>query len=289
MIPVNPIYIISKGRWKSRLTSKALERIGLPYTIVVEASEYDEYRKVIDENKIAILPQKYLDEYETCDEFGTSRVVGPGAARNYCWDDSFSRGYRYHWVMDDNIDDFYRLNRNTRIRVRTGAIFRAAEDFVDRYENVAISGLNYRFLCKQTQDIPPFYLNTRVYSCLFIRNDIPYRWRSRYNDDTDLCLRVLKDGWCTILFNAFLASKTATMKLKGGNTESLYTVEDGRLKMAEVLASLHPDVAKVSWKFGRWQHHVDYRPFESNKLVRKAGISIPETVNNYGMVLSKES
>lgn len=166
----------------------------------------------------------------------------------------------------------------------TGAIFAAAEDFVDRYENVAIAGFNYYSFCKTTEMLPPFYLNTRIYSCILIDNSIPYRWRGRYNEDTDLSIRVLKDGYCTILFNAFLAGKITTMRMKGGNTDELYA-GDGRRKMAEALAEMHPDVAKVVWKFGRWHHHVDYRPFKKNRLIRRAGITIPDGINNYGMKL----
>src|SRR5687768_9806532 len=42
-----PIYVISKGRADTRLTSKALERLGLPYRIVIEPQERDEYAAVI--------------------------------------------------------------------------------------------------------------------------------------------------------------------------------------------------------------------------------------------------
>ena len=77
---------------------------------------------------------------------------------------------------------------------------------------------------KRKFKIPPYYPNTRIYSCMLIKNDIPYRWRGRYNEDTDLSIRVLKDGWCTILFNAFLADKSQTMTMKGGNTEDLYKI-----------------------------------------------------------------
>jgi len=129
-------------------------------------------------------------------------------------------------------------------------------------------------------------LNTRVYSNLLIRNDLPYRWRGRYNEDTDLCIRALKDGWCTILFNAFLADKVATMAMKGGNTDELYK-EDGRLKMAQSLVDQHPDVARVSFKWGRPQHHVDYSKFKKNKLKLKPGLEIPEGINEYGLVLRR--
>jgi len=136
---------------------------------------------------------------------------------------------------------------------------------------------------------PPFQLNTRIYSCILINNDIPHRWRGRYNEDTDLSLRVLKDGWYTILFNAFLCAKITTMTMKGGNTDELYQ-GDGRLKMALSLQKQHPDVVKVTRKWGRWQHQVDYRRFKHNRLIKKEGVEIPEGVDNYGMkLIRKES
>jgi hypothetical protein len=186
--------------------------------------------------------------------------------------------------MDDNIYDFYRLNRNVRNIVQTGTIFKICEDFTDRYDNVPISGLNYRFFMTPTEAHPPYYLNTRVYSCILIDNTIQHRWRGRYNEDTDLCIRVLKDGYCTILFNAFLQEKAGTMTLKGGNTDELYA-DDGRLKMAESLVEQHPDITTISWKFGRWQHHVDYTVFAKNKLIKNKDVLIKEGVNNYGLIL----
>ena len=55
--------------------------------------------------------------------------------------------------------------------------------------------------------------------------------------------------------------------------------------MAESLRDQHPDVVKITRKWGRWQHHVDYRPFKGNRLRLKEGVEIPEGVNNYGMKL----
>ena len=52
MNPKYPIYVISKGRWDSRLTSKALERMKVPYHIVVEPQENKYYSDVIDKQKI---------------------------------------------------------------------------------------------------------------------------------------------------------------------------------------------------------------------------------------------
>lgn len=271
MNPKYPVYIISKGRWKNRLTARSLEKMNVPYKIVIEPQEFDNYAEFIPEENILVLPFKNLG-------------MGSIPARNWVWD--HSRNHKRHWILDDNIEAFNRLNRNMKPEVRTGAIFRAAEDFVDRYKNVAIAGFNYYSFCKATDAVPPFYLNTRIYSCILIDNSIPYRWRGRYNEDTDLSLRVLKDGYCTILFNAFLAGKVTTMRMNGGNTDELYA-DDGRKKMAEALRDLHPDVTKVIWKFGRWHHQVDYRKFKKNKLIKKENLIVPDVVNNYGMILKE--
>jgi hypothetical protein len=160
------------------------------------------------------------------------------------------------------------------------------EDFVLRYQNVAISGPNYYSFCKATDSVPPFIKNTRIYSCLFIRNDIPYRWRGRYNEDTDICLRALKDGWSTIQFNAFLQGKVTTQRMTGGNHEQFYS-EDGTYLKSKMLEDMHPDVAKVVWKFNRWHHHVDYRPFKPNPLTVRTDVEIPEGIRNYGMSLKE--
>ena len=282
--PKYPIYIVSKGRWDTRLTSKALESMSVPYYIIVEQHEYDQYASVIEPAKILVLPKAYLDLYDTFDDLGDTKGKGPGAARNFAWDHSVYLGSDWHWVMDDNIASFNRLNRNLMCKVMFGGIFAAAEDFVDRYTNVAIAGFNYDFFAKAKEPLPPFVLNTRIYSCLLIRNDIPYRWRGRYNEDTDLSLRALKDGWCTIQFNAFLQEKATTQTLKGGNTAEFYEKE-GTLPKSKMLEDMHPDIAKVVWKFGRWHHYVDYRRFKGNKLIRKNNIVVRDEVNNYGMKL----
>lgn len=271
MNPRHPVYIISKGRWESRLTSKALERIKVPYHIVIEPQEFEAYAAVIDPKKILVLPFSNLG-------------LGSIPARNWVWDHAVAAGAERHWILDDNIDGFFRLNRNLKVPVASGTVFRVAEDFVDRYENVGIAGFHYFMFASRKCKMPPFTLNTRVYSCILLKNDLPFRWRGRYNEDTDLSIRILKAGWSSVLFLAFLCFKSTTMTMKGGNTDELYQ-GDGRRKMAESLQEQHPDVTKITWKWGRWQHHVDYRPFKKNALRRKPGLIIPDGVNNYGMRL----
>ena len=284
MLPSFPIYIVSKGRFNNGLTTRALHEMNVPHYIVVEKTELDLYKNGRCYGEILVLPERYKIEYEVCDNLGLTKSVGAGAARNFCIDHSLSNGFARHWVMDDNIDAFHYLNRNEKFEVRTGATLKAAEDFVCRYANVPVSGLNYYSFCKKTDKVAPYILNTRIYSCLLIDNHSGYRWRGRYNEDTDLSLRVLKDGLCTIQFNAFLCGKITTQRMRGGNSSEFYD-DEGTLPKSKMLEEMHPDVAKVVFKFNRWHHYVDYTPFKKNRLIKIVNTDNMPKVNNYGLTL----
>ncbi len=273
--PKYPIYVISKGRWETRLTAKSLDEIHVPYHIVVEPQEFDAYAEVIDAGKILVTPFSDLNQ-------------GSIPARNFVWEHALTTGAKRHWILDDNIDGFYRMHKNKQTRLVSGVGFRIVEDFTDRWLNVGLSGMQYKILVPACQPFPPFDINTRIYSCILIRNDLPHRWRGRYNEDTDLSLRVLKDGWCTLLVYAILCGKVTTMIMKGGNTDKLYQ-GDGRFQMAVSLQKQHPDVVKVVRKWGRWQHSVDYRGFAKNKLKRNPRVKVQKGPNNYGMVLRRKT
>lgn len=252
-LPRYPIYIPSKGRFNP-LTANLLLRDGVPFRLVVEPQEADEYRKRFAEENILVLP------------FSNQGSVSP--ARNWVKDHATAEGHLRHWQLDDNISNVYRWFNGKRIPSEAGIALAVAEDFVDRYENVAIAGLEYAMFAVSNAE--PVRLNTRVYSCSLILNSIPNRWRTRYNEDTDICLQVLADGWCTVLVTAFLIQKTGTMKLKGGNTTTLYG-GDGRLKMARCAERLWPGVVSTNRRFKRPQHVVrdSWRKFDTPLIRRK--------------------
>ncbi len=270
MNPKYSIYIISKGRPKC-LTARILTRLNVAFKIVIEPQQLSEYLEFWDKEQLYILPFSNLGQ-------------GSIPVRNWVLDHSRNNNDKRHWILDDNIEGFDRLNNNLKSSVLDGTIFKCAEDFTDRYTNIMISGFNYSSFCKATDRVPPFYLNTRIYSCILINNDIPFKWRGKFNEDTDLSLRVLKAGYCTVLFNAFLAGKVTTMRMKGGNTREVYGDTDNRREFAESLQEQHSDVVKVTKKFNRWHHQVNYKPFKKNKLIRVDN-KIYKGVNNYGMEL----
>ena len=221
-VPRYPVYIPSKGRWDRCLTAKFLTEDGVPFHLVVEPQERDKYAAVFGSECLLVLP------------FRDQGSVIP--ARNWIREHASAAGYLRHWQLDDNIKMMRRVWQGVRIRCPAGAAMAASEDFIDRYENVAVAGLAYTMFYIPNK-IPPFYRNVHVYSCTLMLNSLPYRWRGRYNEDTDLCLQALSGGWCTILINAFTIDKIRTMAMAGGNTSALYG-GDGRLKMARALERL---------------------------------------------------
>jgi hypothetical protein len=273
MKPRYPIFVPTKGRYAAPYTIRALEQIGVSFHPVVQPQERDAYASIVgDPSQIIVLPHD---------------IDGLVPTRNWIWDYAQKLEVPRFWTFDDNIRAFYRLYQNTFARFTNASFLLAIEDFADRYENLAICGMQYFMFVKRKQKIAPLVLNTRIYSNMLIETNIPYRNRGIYNDDTDLCLRVLKDGLCTAEFQAFLVEKLTTMTVKGGNTP-IYQ-GDGRLKMAQSLKEQHPDVTEIVWKWGRWQHQVDYRPFKANRLKLKEGVTIPQGVNEYGMKLVNKS
>ncbi len=162
------------------------------------------------------------------------------------------------------------------------------EDFVDRYENVGLASLNdNKFLLAtygiQREDYPPFYLNSRCYTCFLVLNALPYLWRYRYNEDTDMTLQVLAGGWCTVLFNAFCMWSPATLSRAGGQmaSQTANYNGDGRLKMARQLERVWPGVVTTKRRFHRAQHAVNWKVF-TTPLRKKTH---PPPPRDYGLKL----
>lgn len=260
MGPEFPIYIPSKSRWKSALTPRFLDAINVPYRLVVEEHQAEDYAKIFGDEKIVLLDPAYQDDYDPLMELEPGQSKGSGPARNFIWDHSVKEGHPFHWIMDDNIISFGRFHNNQRITVLDGVIFAAMEDFMQRYKNLAQVGPQYLMFLPSRIKKPPFILNTRIFSCMLIRNSVPFRWRGRYNEDLDLSLRMLKANWTTVQFNAFYQWKMRTQKMTGGNTEAFYA-DEGTLAKSKMAVKSHPDVVKLAFKYGRWHHSADFSGF----------------------------
>lgn len=273
-----PVYIPSKGRSDIETTGALLSQAGVDFRFVVEPQEAGAYRARYP-GRVLELPFSDLGQ-------------GSIPARNWIWEHAENAGSPWHWIIDDNILGFWRCHGNRRLVVqKSSAPLRTVEEFASRYDNLAFAGLSADGFCPDRCEIAPVTMNTRVYSVTLINTALPYRWRGRFNEDTDICLRALKDGWATVLFRSMLMKKAHTARsgggggMPGGNTDNVYNSDDHRRAFAESLHDQHPDVAEVVWKFNRWHHQVDYSPFKRNALRLKPGITPTVGPDEYGMKL----
>lgn len=261
--PKYPIYIPSYDRADVCFTAQFFINDGVDFKIVIEPNQVESYRIHFDEKYLLILPEDRL------------KLLG---SRLWIREHSKSNGFDRHWQFDDNIRGIRRLHKGKRINCNSNIAIKVIEDFTDRYENIGISGFNYTmFVTNHTQN--PIQLNCHVYSATLINNNMPYKWRLYYNDDTDICLQVVNNKMCTVLFNAFMVDKIKTMVVKGGNTKDLYQ-GDGRLKMARSLEEIWPEYVTTKWRFGRPQHVIknSWKDFKT-PLIRRKDLNWSEIEN----------
>ena len=248
--PKYPVYIISKGRYDTCYTAHFMLKDKLPFYLVIEPQEEKLYKEKIPEANYLILPFSNLGQ-------------GSIPARNFCWEHSKANGHARHWIFDDNIRSIRAYIDHKRIPINSNKALFICEYFINRYSNIGIAGLNYSMFVVPTAKMKAYRLNVHVYSCLCIDNNLPFRWRGKYNEDTDLCLQVLTTKrLCTVAFNIFCTEKIATMTTKGGNTEELYA-DDGRLKMAQALQQQWPHIVTIIKRYQRAQHCVNWLRFKT--------------------------
>jgi len=251
-----PIYIISKGRSDTRYTQKCIHEMGIPYLIVVETQELDDYWEHIPRKNILCLPPHLCN-------------LGQGSipVRNFVWEHSIQQGHKRHWIVDDNIKGFYRWCKNLHVKCNDSSCFRQVEDLTDRYSNVYMSGIQYKSMCPQISRRRKIITkNSKVFSCCLYDNfmdvklGLDDRWRGKYNEDIDLILRILKKGGMTLQIQNFLIDKPESKSVKGGNASSIYDVVDWDLIKVNSLIEQHPDCVKDKPKFGKKHHHdVSYK------------------------------
>ncbi len=276
-----PLFVISKGRHQKKrsLTHNWFSQNKIDHYIVVEDCEKELYTKEMNDDYTTILTLP-----ATYDNLGEGSIP----VRN--WVDDYSRFNKLekYWCIDDNIKSFCRFEKNTRQNVIDTTLFRVCEDFADRYDNLYMSGLQYKsFLPEISRARGLCIKNTRIYSCILISTKLKdildgTLWRGRYNEDTDLSLRLMKKGYPTVLHQQFLCEKSTTNSVKGGNTSSIY-LNDGLQKKLNSLINQHPDVVKGTIKFKKVHHQVNYRPFKNNTLKYKEGGTWKVDSDDYGL------
>lgn len=248
-----PVYIISKGRYEKTLTANLFNKCGIEYLIVVEPQEANDYIKSLGKNRVLVLPFSNLG-------------LGSYPARNFCWEHSKINGFSNHWLFDDNITSFYKWINGKRQQIENilEAIIFIENNAIKNKINLA-GFEEYNF----SRKIPkkPFKNNCHVYSAMLIQNNLPYRWRLKYNEDVDLCLQILHNGGNTASCVYYTANKVSTSKkMAGGNQTELYkgNAPVKNLLKAKMLEFVWPQYVKTVIRFNRHHHFINWTRFKVN-------------------------
>jgi hypothetical protein len=140
---------------------------------------------------------------------------------------------------------------------------RYVENYTDK-NNIDIAGFEEPNFVVQVPK-KPFKQNCHVYSAMLIKNDLPYRWRLKYNEDVDLCLQVLHNKGITASCIYYMANKVSTAdKMKGGNQTELYqgNKAEKNLLKAKMLQAVWPQYAKTVIRFNRHHHLINWKVFK---------------------------
>jgi len=286
-----PIYVITKGRPNKTYTIDTLEQMGLDYYLCVEPNEYEQYianPKVV-QSKVLILPENFSE-----------RGQGAVPVRNFVWEHAVQSGHSKHWQLDDNIHGMFRWNNNLQKKITDGVVFRVMEDFSDRYKNLGLVSPQIQSFAPHIKtNYPAVLLNTRAYCCILINHELldqrlEERWRGKYNDDTDLSLRVLSTGdICTANFLAFLSGKLTSGRTKGGMAKMYKNhSHDGYWKKFEALRKVWGELITFTNKKhvdGRPHHHIEYTKHFTQKLVLKEGVEKTNEINEYNMIFGPKN
>lgn len=229
--PRYPVYVPSKGRAGRSLTTEYLATSDVGYRMVVEPQEADAYRDTHGADRVLVLP---------------FRDRGVAASRSWIKDHARDEGHARHWQMDDDIKMLRVWRSGKRPRIEADPALATIEDFVDRYENIAIAGLQHTAFGFDVKT--PFSLNQQVYGVVLVNNELTQRWRG-LAEDTDFSLQVLSAGWCTVLFRAFQLETVSSGTNAGGHADAW--AADGRARRVRDLQRRWPRLIKATSRWGR--------------------------------------
>ena len=289
MINQYPIFVISYNRAKNHTTAKWLAKYEVAHYMVVHKEQLDEYEKYqTPEMKkyttFLVFDDSYKLKYETCDDI-PHRIqnAGSGAERNFAWDYSIKIGAKAHWLMDDNMSFMHIIGISPRgIFVRRRCEkkdfqekWHRAEHFFNKYENLLMMELAQNDFYINQRELT-YALNTRCFSCNLIWNDMPLRWRGRYNEDVILSTDIMVSGYCIASYVAGVRkAKQSTRNAVGGNhatktgdTNSLYQdgfdYKNSSVNKTNLLLKVYPQYYRKVIKYGRVHH--EYCRTELNKM-----------------------
>ena len=199
--PKFPIYIPSRSRWDSMATHKLLIQSGISnFFIVVEPGDQEfEYTHAGFGENLLVLPEQNK---------------GLFYSRQFCKDHSTEAGDRYHWQLDDDIRSFLSRNPGEKTGHPSASdALCAIEHEVLKYTNIGQAGMNQNSF---PPGVSPIKVNHLPVQAFMVNNRVESKFRTRIMNDFDFTLQVLREGWCTFMFDHIRTNTPAIGTNKGG-------------------------------------------------------------------------
>jgi len=245
-----PIFIPSKNRPDSKLVKLIVEQ-KLPledFYIVVEHQNLAEYETLNPELSYIILPEN---------DQGISYV------RNYIKEFATNSGYEWFWMIDDDVDAFYKTVGKKNVKVSIDEALNGAFDIFTRNSQCGQASIEYQqYAWSATK---PYALNSYCDVCVCINTKatktVKYRPYVSLKEDRDFTLQVLSNGYDTMRVQRYSFSAPKNGSNKGGLSD-VYAKQGREQTASERMVELwgsdictlniksdgRPDV-KINWRF----------------------------------------
>ena len=182
---MNPIYVVSKGRPTSS-TCKLLTEAGLDFTLVVEEPEAEDYARW--ESKLVVMSK--TDQ-------------GNAYARQTALDHARESEIKYIWMLDDDIEAFYKTEKKRNVPVSCDQALAGAEGLLCGIDRIGIAGLEYQQFAWSAKRAMKFYSYCDV--VVYLNTDVPVNYDTsfRLKVDRDYAISVLSAGYLTAKVNMY--------------------------------------------------------------------------------------
>eukprot|EP00759_Apiculatamorpha_spiralis_P035159 PhF_6_TR36127/c0_g1_i2/m.52438 len=220
-----PIFIPSKGRATANGTWTALQEVGLPYTVVVEPQDFDEYKQHHAHYRHASVVSLPKNDQ------------GVQYVRNYILY-KLSPPVGWYWCIDDDVTVFYALSQQesqqdelVRVNIKQALELASPADALTVAPNACLLGLEYlQFASMALNKGRPLYrLNSYANICCCINRsrfpkalivpDCDFTYRFPIREDYDMCLQIITNGGSVFRFRNVSFSAPGMGTKPGGMTE----------------------------------------------------------------------
>lgn len=243
-----PVYVPSKGR-PDPSTCKLLQESKLEYRLVIEPQEFHAYYfpKITQHPFIHELPEN---------------SQGIAFVRNWIKAHAERVGFRWYWMLDDDLKATYLVRNGKTIKTPIGEVLLEAQKIFTRSSLVAQGALEYQqFAWSAKKDHAVGYCDVAV--CINVDKTckISYRKEMELKEDRDFTLQVLASGMLTMRAThcAFAAPKNGSNK---GGLKAEYDKKGREATASQRMVDAWPGICTLNKKSdGRPDVKINWKAF----------------------------